>query len=259
DCSSMSLTQSDFKINAIMRNEEKFGIVKIIRNNYYNLGLPPRLTRDEINQILDLIENDIAGFHNYRLEGTVHSKYVPIILKRNYQITFSRKKMELKLDKASNTLDYQDLYIRPFRKKVLRELADVFIDAYSDSIDEKVGMFDGSIAHSAIRSIMNGEFGEFIPKLSGILYDEDGKRMIGGILITSLEDCPFVVIIGIHRDFQRLSLGRKLMCWSIDKAKQHNYNKMRLWVTIENTNASKLYESLGFIDLLSISSVIKLL
>jgi GNAT superfamily N-acetyltransferase len=180
-------------------------------------------------------------------------------MSRNYQIAFSRKKMELNLDQVINALDYQDLIIKPYNKKVQQELAEVFIDAYSGSVDEKVGMFDRSIAHSAIISIMNGEFGKFMPELSGLLYNEDGGILIGGILMTALEGCPFVVIIGIHRDFQQTSMGRRLMCWSIDKAKKYKYNKMRLWVTVENKVASNLYDSLGFKEVLSISSVTKLL
>ncbi|MCE7734631.1 MAG: GNAT family N-acetyltransferase [Candidatus Heimdallarchaeota archaeon] len=243
----------------IMRNDQKIGIVKIIRNNYYNLGLPPELNEEEINQIFEVIENDIAGFHSYRLEGSLHSKYVEQAMSRNYKITFSRKKMELNLDQVSNTLEYQDLIIKPYSKKMQQNLAEVFIDAYSDSVDEKVGMFDRSIAHSAIRSIMDGEFGDFMPELSGLLYSRDGESLIGGILITALEGCPFVVIIGIIRDIQHTTMGRRLMCWSIDKAKDYDHNKMRLWVTVENKVASSLYESLGFKEVLSISSMTKLL
>ncbi len=243
----------------IIRNNQRIGIVKIIRNNYYNLGIPPELSNEEINQIFEVIENDIAAFHNYSLEGTLHSKYVSKALSRNYQIAFSRKKMELDLDQVSNTLDYQDLIIKPYHEKIQQDLAEVFIDAYSGSVDEKVGMFDRSIAHSAVRSIMNGEFGEFIPELSGLLYNEDKGILIGGILMTALENCPFVVIIGIHRSFQQTTMGRRLMCWSIDKAIEYKYNKMRLWVTVENKVASDLYKSLGFKEVLSISSVTKLL
>lgn len=242
----------------ILKNGTRLGIVKIIRNNFYQLGLPPGLENKEIDQIFEVIEKEIASFNVYRMEGTLHSKYVSTVLNRNYKISYSRKKMELNLDLVVNTAGFQDLVMKPFAKNDLRELGDVFSDAYSGSVDERIGMFDRSIAHSAIRSIMDGEFGDFAPELSGLLYDKDGKHMIGGILITLLENYPIVMIIGVQRGHQQMGMGRKLMSWTIDKVKQNNYNKLRLWVTIENTIASSLYESLGFKEILSTSTVVKL-
>jgi GNAT superfamily N-acetyltransferase len=234
----------------ILRDDEKIGTVKIIRNNFYNLGLPVNMSAEDVDRILLLIEEDIGAFHNYRIEGTIHSKYLQIALDRSYQILFSRKKMELKFENFRNGMNYEDINIQSFSKKSLEDLTQVFIDAYTDSIDEKVGMFDRTIAHSAVRSIMEGEFGEFQPTLSGSVYTNSGDEMIGGVLITLLEESPFVVIIGVKRNYQSTKMGRKLMTWCIEKSIQNGHDKMKLWVTNENIIATGLYDSLGFREVL---------
>jgi hypothetical protein len=210
----------------ILKDSQKIGTVKIIRNSFYNLGLPQDFNNDEIDQVLQLIETDIGAFHNYRIEGTLHSNYVQIALERSYQIIFSRRKMELDFDNFKNKMEYDDINLQPFNKKNIEDLTQVYIDAYTNSIDEKVGMFDRSIAHSGVRSILEGEFGTFDPKLSGFVYTHDGSEMIGGILITLLEDMPFVVIVGVKRKYQFSNIGRKLMTWCIENSQKKGYTKM---------------------------------
>ncbi|OLS24449.1 MAG: Mycothiol acetyltransferase [Candidatus Heimdallarchaeota archaeon LC_2] len=239
----------------ILKDDEKLGIVKIIRGNFYNLGVPSYLDNAQLNEILSIIEKDILSFHNFRIEGTLHNKYLLVALDRGYNIEFSRNKMELDLSNVDNCVSYTTLDIQTYKNHYFRELTDTYIDAYRGSIDERVGMFDQSIAHSAIKSILNNDFGKFRPDLSGLVFDK--KELIGGILITILEDCPFVVIIGLKRKNQLKQVGRKLMSWAIENSQKQGYNKMRLWVTTENKIALKLYESLGFKEILIINSVYK--
>ena len=239
----------------ILKNEEKFGIVKIIRGNFYNLGVPSDLDKSELGEIISIIEKEILAFHNFRIEGTLNSKYLSAALGRDYKIEFSRNKMELDFSQIDNKVSYKTLNIEPYKNQYFRELTNTYIDAYRGSIDERVGMFDQSIAHSAIRSILNNDFGEFRPDLSGLVFD--GKELIGGILITILEECPFVVIIGLKRKNQLKQVGRKLMSWAIENSQKQGYNKMRLWVTTENEIALNLYLSLGFKMILKINSVYK--
>lgn len=239
----------------ILRNKEKLGIVKIIRGNFYNLGVPSDLDTTQLNEILSIIEKDILAFHNYRIEGTMHSKYLPIALDRDYKVEFSRKKMELDFSNLKNCIPIRTIELKPYKNDHFRELTDVYIDAYKGSIDERVGMFDQSIAYSALKSIMSNDFGSFRPDLSGLVFID--KELIGGILITILENCPFVVIVGLKRKYQLKRRGRELMCWAIEKSRKDGYNKMRLWVTTENEIALRLYENLGFKEILSINSVYK--
>lgn len=77
-----------------------------------------------------------------------------------------------------------------------------------------------------------------------LLYSED---LIIGIMKINIYDFGgFVNGIGIHPDFRRKGLARKLMTASLVRATQNKMENVILEVDIENRQAIALYEQLGF-------------
>ncbi len=239
----------------IKRNSEKVGVVKILRSTFYGFGLSKNINQDEIYDILQLIEKDITPWSGKRIETTIHVDYLKFVQKNGYLIEFSRKKMRLKLSEVKNIMDNTSLNSEIITKRHLNGLIEMFIDAYIGSVDEKIGMFDTSNAHSAIQSIFKGSFGKYLREMS-ILVKQD-HEIIAAIMTTLTEGCPFIVIVGVNRRFQKTGIGRKLLSWVIEKANQNNYAEIRLWVTVENKPAINLYDSMGFEPIQQVYSLYK--
>ncbi len=227
--------------------EERIGTVKIRRDStFFGFGVRTDLSEEDIRQIFDLIENEINfWFSKTRLYATVSLEYIDIAIAHDYKIEFSRYKMLLEFDEVENLAPYEDLNLIQFEERYFPEMVECFIDAYSGTIDEKIGMFSATIAHNAIRSIFEGKFGEFKTELS-VLYVNSEGNLVGASLITISEGNPLIVIVGVRRDDQGKSLGRKMLSANIELCKKFNYDQLTLWVTKENSSALGLYESIGF-------------
>jgi GNAT superfamily N-acetyltransferase len=251
--------QSQYHIDNffIMRDGNAVGVVKITHSTFYSMGLTKEVSKEEYDLVFDLIEDDLKGWRIDRYEATLHANFVPYALSRGYEIEFSRKKLKLDLETVKNMSDYDGLISRTYQRGDLSNLIDTFIDAYRESVDEKIGMFGGGIASSAISSILRGNFGVFIPEMSPLILANDSDYIEAASLTTISEGCPFVVIIGVRRAEQSKGYGRKLLSWVIDRAKREGYDEIRLWVTEENTKASHLYDSMGFREISRISSLVK--
>lgn len=227
--------------------EQNVGTVKIRRDStFFGFGVIPNLTEDEIKQIFNIIENEINfWFSKTRLYATVSTKYIDAAVAHDYIIEFSRYKMHLEFDEVNNLAPYDDLELIPYAERWFPEMVECFIDAYSGTIDEKIGMFSATIAHNAIRSIFEGKFGEFKTELSVLYVDPDGN-LVGASLITISEGNPLIVIIGVLRDEQGKSLGRKMLSANIELCMKYGYDDLTLWVTRENESALSLYQNMGF-------------
>ncbi len=248
--------QSQFHIDNcwILREEEPVGVVKIYRSTFYALGLIETLSDEEKITILQLMVSDMSPWNSNRIEATLHTDYYDYAKKIGFKCEFSREKLYLNLNAKNNVQDFQDLNIRTYRVTDFKQITNMFIDAYQGSIDEKIGMFGKEIAYSAIQSIIRGNFGEFQKDLSAVVLDANND-IIAGVMTTISEGLPFIIIIGVSRISQNLGFGRKLLSWVIAKAEEHQYESMKLWVTVENHHAYQLYNSIGFKPVLKVQTL----
>lgn len=255
----VKMIQDYYNINNywIMADDQRIGVVKIFRNNYYSLGFEEKPIHKNLSLILAEIENQINIWNGSTIDATVNEKYINNLGAMGYEIQYSRNKMVLNLQDAKNLEKFKDITVEAFKNDSLKLLGEVFSDAFKDTFDEKTGFFNSQIAYSSLQSIFHGTYGEFKPELSAIVWDKTKKTVKGAALITISEDSPFIVIIGIRTEFQHSGLGRKLMSYLINKSLQQDYQKMRLWVTTQNTVARKLYESLGFNDVVRVYTLSK--
>lgn len=77
-----------------------------------------------------------------------------------------------------------------------------------------------------------------------LLYDDD--QVVGFMKINIMNFGGFVNGIGIHPDYRRRGLARKLMTASLARAEQNKMENVVLEVDVENRHAITLYEKLGF-------------
>ena len=73
-----------------------------------------------------------------------------------------------------------------------------------------------------------------------------GHQIVGFMKINIYDIGGFVNGVGIHPDFRKRGLAKKLMAASIVRAGQNGMTKLILEVDIENKQAIALYEKLGF-------------
>ncbi len=241
----------------IKKNDKIIGTIKIRRDSlFYRLGLSPDLSDDDIYNVFDLIERNMTFLYpKSRYYGKVNSFLYPYAINFGFTYEYSRVKMELSIDNARNLSDYHDLNLVKYNETMLSSMVEMFVDAYSGTIDEKIGMFGRSFAYNAIYSVIKGEYGDFDPDLSAIVMD--GNDVVAASLISLSEGGAFIVIIGVGKKAQNKGMGRKLISYNIDKSREYGLNSIKLWVTVENTRALHLYSSLGFKEQSRIFSIFK--
>ena len=77
-----------------------------------------------------------------------------------------------------------------------------------------------------------------------LLYS--GNLVVGFMKINIYDIGGFVNGVGIHPEFRRKGLAKKLMTASIVRARSNGMTNLVLEVDIENKQAIALYEKLGF-------------
>ncbi len=229
----------------IKRGEEIVGVVKIKENTFYGLGLSPKLSEDEIIQILETIIDDVALWRPKQINASVNEKYYKYLKAMGFVKEFSREQMETKIRDVVGKRKIEDYELIDLDWRYKKKFVEMFLDAYKGSIDEKIEMFTSSNANYIMRVIKSGEFGKVIEHLSPFVVHKN--NFIGGAICTYFEESLFVAIIGVRRDFQGMGIGRGLLTEITDRAIDYKeFEKISLWVTTENTMARKLYVSMGF-------------
>lgn len=241
--------QSQYHIDHYFISEKakNIGVVKISQGSFFALGLDEVVNKDDYKEILNLVESYVGGWRVNQIEATLNHKYVEIAESIGYKREYSRLKMRLDLHSAKNKSAHNDLNLRTYRRGDFTVVVDMFVDAFKDTIDEQIGYLSGGTASSVISSAIRNGYGEFRPDMTPILTDpKDDDYILGASLTTIFEGCPFVVLIGVRTNQQASGIGRQLLSWVIDKSIDEGYDEIKLWVTVENSNALALYESLGF-------------
>ena len=82
-----------------------------------------------------------------------------------------------------------------------------------------------------------------------LMYVNDEVVGISGLYqIPDFSDEIWLGCFGIDKSYRRKGYGKKLLNWTIEKAKKMNMKVLRLYTDFnDNANAVKLYEKIGFI------------
>jgi ribosomal protein S18 acetylase RimI-like enzyme len=239
----------------IKSEDEIIGVVRINYDNFYSLGNNPEYD-EYIEEILLLIEKDIANWKPHKIKATVNEKYKNYLINLGYKIEFNREKLSLDFKNAQGLEEIENLKFDNLKWKHFYKIVDLFIDAYEGTIDEQIGMFTKDNAVRAIEMIKNSDFGRVMKNLS-FFVPNDNDEYIAGAITTINEQTIFLVIIGVRKNLHRTGLGKKLISAIVKGGIKKGYGSINLWVTSENNIARNLYYSMGFEKVIGITNAYK--
>ena len=231
----------------IILNDRIVGVVKMGVSIFYSIGLDPCLTQEQSFEIFKLIISDISLTAPLRISSNTNAKFWEMLQGLGFVQEFGREKHALELTKVKKTFNYSDLNLEKLNWRKISKITDLFIDAYKNSIDENIGIFNKPSAIIAIQEIKGGLYGIVIPELSYFVIS--GKKLIAGIITTINESQLFIVIVGVRVEYQYKGIGKKLLSLVIERGKKMGYLWIKLWVTRENIIAKQMYSSLGFVKI----------
>jgi ribosomal protein S18 acetylase RimI-like enzyme len=122
-------------------------------------------------------------------------------------------------------------------------LAQLLLDAYAGTIDAEEETFDEALAE--IGRTTSGEYGPYMPEHS-LVVQRDG-RIVAATLVTGWQGRPFIAYSMTAPDYQRCGLARHSIVNVMASLHHAGHEKLSLVVTLANTHAHSLYESLGFV------------
>ena len=219
-------------------------VVQITSNSFHSFGVSDQLNEDIVKEIFKMIIDKITKTATSYIKANASERFLPLLEGLGFKSAYGREKYILKLDQAKGIKDYSGLNLEKLDWTKMGKIIKLFLNAYEGTIDEKIGLFGKKSAPRALRMVMNNEFGKVKNNYS--YFTLKNNEYTGGVITSINDDELFIVIIGVHKAFQRISLGRKLMSLIIEKGKKDNYKELSLWVTKKNESAIGFYKSLGF-------------
>ncbi|MEW6408615.1 MAG: ribosomal protein S18-alanine N-acetyltransferase [Nitrospirota bacterium] len=94
-----------------------------------------------------------------------------------------------------------------------------------------------------------GAFLYELKRNAGISYSSvarTGKKVVGYVCFWILFDEAHLMNLAVHPDFRNMGIGRKLIQFAIDIARQRDVSRIILEVRGSNAIAKHLYEKFGF-------------
>lgn len=115
--------------------------------------------------------------------------------------------------------------------------------AYQGTIDDEGE--SPAQAEAELRKTWAGAYGRFRREASRVV-ERDG-RPVAAALLTQFQDQPFVAFSFTHPEAQGRGLARAALTGAMQALLAAGEAELRLVVTLSNTPARRLYESLGFV------------
>ena len=140
-----------------------------------------------------------------------------------------------------------DLKFVPIRSITLDALADLDVRAFAGSVDALLIGSDPAHYRFVLETILDGQLGSFLDRASTGLYRPDPPRLVAALLSVeqSARRAVFVDFM-VDPGEQRRGYGAFLLRWGFRALRSLGYERVRLWVSVTNTAAVRLYEAHGF-------------
>ena len=228
----------------IKQDESVVGVVRMTYSSIFSFGVTPDLDESSIKRIFIYLLNDIFYLKPPEVRATLSTRFRRIFEEVGFNYQFGREKMVLHLAEPRGLKDFSDIETEKLDWKAFDAITDMFVDAYRNTVDETIGMFNEDIASSAIQQVKESEFGEVIKDLS--IFTRSEGKLTGGVITSENENQLFIVIIGVQREYQGRGIGRILLTRVIEEGQKMGYSTLSLWVTTENIQARSLYKSMNF-------------
>jgi ribosomal protein S18 acetylase RimI-like enzyme len=140
-----------------------------------------------------------------------------------------------------------DLKFVPIRSVTLDALADLDVRAFAGSTDAL--LIGNDVAHYrfVLETILDGRLGSFLDRASTGLYRPDPPRLVAALLSVeqSARRAVFVDFM-VDPGERRRGYGAFLLRWGFRALRSLGYERVRLWVSVTNLAACRLYEANGF-------------
>ena len=97
------------------------------------------------------------------------------------------------------------------------------------------------------RSMFAGEIAKQSSLCLGAVDDEDGGRLVGYLIISRYADAWHIMNIAVDQGYRRRGIAKQLMNRLFEVTSSDDRRGYTLEVRVSNSEAIKLYESLGFV------------
>ncbi|MFX1401948.1 MAG: GNAT family N-acetyltransferase [Promethearchaeota archaeon] len=132
-----------------------------------------------------------------------------------------------------NTIEYVDI----------DELIKVSQEVFENSQDIMYLDLNNELKNTVATEWFNKE--KAMIKDSSIVLLEN-EKIIGFLILRSIKNDVQISPFGLLPDYRKKGLGKKLLLYCLEKAKQKGYKYVNLDVALENVPAYKLYSKVGF-------------
>ncbi len=136
----------------------------------------------------------------------------------------------------------------PVRAVTLDALADLDWRAFRGTIDELlIGRGVQEYRHS-LEALLQNQLGRFLDDASTAIVEREPTRLVGA-LFTAERNPRRAIFLDLMVDPERRGkgLGGFLLGWGLRALWALGYQSVRLWVTVANAPARRLYEKMGFV------------
>lgn len=123
-----------------------------------------------------------------------------------------------------------------------KEIGQVFLDAYRDTIDYEGESLDDAI-HEVSR-VINGGYGPLAVCASGAILVEG--NIAAAVVVCIHNDTPFIPYLITSKEFKGRGMASELLRHVLRKLSEAGFKRVELYVTKGNLAAEKLYEKFGF-------------
>ncbi|MBO1263556.1 GNAT family N-acetyltransferase [Proteiniclasticum sp. SCR006] len=151
------------------------------------------------------------------------------------------KRIRMSLRLSDDKRDFPITFV-PAEKKHLYAMAEAILDAYRDTIDYEGEDLEQTL--DELKRVYKGSYGPLMDEASFLLMEENLVK--AGVLVCLYRGEPTITYTFTRKKEQRLGYATLLILKSAQTLYQLGYHSLYLYVTVENSSAVRLFESLGF-------------
>ncbi|MGB4589758.1 MAG: GNAT family N-acetyltransferase [Clostridiaceae bacterium] len=152
-----------------------------------------------------------------------------------------RIRMSLRLQETDFDFPFE---ITPVKETLINEIADAMLDAYKGTIDDEGENISQTL--DELKRLFRGSYGPLMEEASYLVMED--KKVAAALLTCLYRGEPTITYTFTRKDAQRLGYATGLIAKAEQDLYKNGYHSLFLYVTLENTPAVRLYESLGFIE-----------
>lgn len=153
------------------------------------------------------------------------------------------KRIRMCMDLVEKVSNYP-VEIVPVAGLDLMSLGSAMLDAYRDTIDYEGEDLGQTV--DELKRLFRGLYGPLVAESSNVIM-EDGV-IAAGLLVCLYRDEPTITYTFTRKGSRRRGYATILIEKAAEELRKKGYDSLCLYVTLENSDAVSLYESLGFYE-----------